>query len=181
MAHSFNPSSLTDVKIFILFLLDSIRGPIDYTALSGIIAENAYENTFDYIEALKELADSGHLLFDEFDKEQYYMISDSGRAVSHELYDLLPVGIREEITESVARYVRITNDGIKIKCDVADGDGHYLLKLKASDKDGEFISVELKVPSKQEALRMKANFENNPSGIYRGFLFSLTGRLEFLS
>ena len=181
MAQSFNPSSLTDVKIFILFLLDSIRGPIDYTALSAIIAENAYENTFDYIEAIKELTDSGYLLFDEFDKEQYYMISDSGRAVSHELYDLLPLGVREEVTASVARYVRITNDGIKISCEIDGDGGHCTLKVRASDSDGEFISVRLKVPSRQEAQRMKENFENNPSGIYRGFLFSLTGRLEFLS
>ena len=37
----FTLKSLTEIKIFLLFLLDNIRYPIDYTTLSKIISENA--------------------------------------------------------------------------------------------------------------------------------------------
>ena len=56
---------MTDIKVFILFLLDNIGYPIDYTAVIGMVSENSEQLMVDYDECLGELCDDGHLLFDE--------------------------------------------------------------------------------------------------------------------
>ncbi len=182
MPERYYPQSLVETKIFLLFLLDNIKGPIDYTSLNRIIVENVDALTFEYSEALDELVESGHLCFDAIDGEKYYMIGDIGRETSRELYETLPVTVREDVLATISRYVRINNNGISLSCNIEEAqDKRYSINVRASDKRGEFINVTLLVSSYSEAERMKANFENNPSGIYRGFLFSLTGRLEYLS
>ena len=57
---NFKLQSIVDIKIFLLFLLDNIRYPIDYTTLSKIISENVDEVTFGYEECLRDLTDSEH-------------------------------------------------------------------------------------------------------------------------
>jgi hypothetical protein len=40
--------SITDIKVFLLFLLDNIKYPIDFTTLTRIISDNVADMTFDY-------------------------------------------------------------------------------------------------------------------------------------
>jgi len=178
---SYYPSDITEIKIFILFLLDSVRGPIESADLDRIISENIADVTLAYSEALTELTDRGHVIYDEIDRHRYYMISDAGRAVSRELYTTLPELLRDDVTESVSRYVALTNDSLTLSSRIAEREGgDFSVELIASDERGEFLRVNIAVPSRDEAARMVENFKRNPSGVYRGFLFSLTGRLEYL-
>ena len=62
--------TMTDIKIFLLFILDSVGYPMDHTSMIGIVSDNTDEITFDYDECLRELADDGHLLYDEFEGEK---------------------------------------------------------------------------------------------------------------
>ncbi len=182
MANRYYPDTITEIKVFLLFLFDQVRGPIDSTALYNIIGENVVDVTFAYSEALADLVDRGHLLYDKIDGEEYYMISDTGRAVSRELYDTLPKMLRDDTVDSVSRYVRITNDNVTLNTAVSvRPDGQHEVRLSAKDERGEFINLTICVPSASEAERMCRNFEGNPSGVYRGFLFSLTGRIEYLN
>ena len=60
----------TDIKVFLLFLLDNIARPIDHTTLMKIVEENTDEIAFDYPECLNQLVASDHLLFDEYEDEK---------------------------------------------------------------------------------------------------------------
>jgi hypothetical protein len=53
--------------------------------------------------------------------------------------------------------------------------------LEANDKWGELMRTSLTVNSLAEAEQIKRNFEAKPDGVYRGVLFSATGRIEYLS
>ena len=86
---NFRLRTLTDIKVFLLFLLEKIAYPIDKTTLIRIIAENTYMLSFEYDVAFSELVDDGHLYSDTVDGETYYMISKSGRMIASELYDTL--------------------------------------------------------------------------------------------
>ena len=96
---------MTDIKVFLLFLLDNIRYPVDHTSLIGLVSENTEKIIFDYDECLRELVDSGHIYFDEYEGERYYMISESGTYVATELYDTLDKEFRE--TYSVLAAARL--------------------------------------------------------------------------
>ena len=73
--------NITDIKIYMLYLLDHIAYPIDHTSLMNIVADSTSEISLEYDDALRQLADSEHIIFDEIDGEKYYMISDLGKMV----------------------------------------------------------------------------------------------------
>jgi hypothetical protein len=179
---NFKLQSIVDIKIFLLFLLDNIRYPIDYTTLSKIISENVEAVTFDYEECLRDLSDSEHLLYDEVDGERYYMISESGRLIAAELYDRLDPAFREASIRSAAKHISLSRSNATISTKIVElSDKRYELTVGAKDTHGKLFSLTLTVNSRAEAERMVAAYERDPDSIYRGIHFCMSGKLEFLS
>jgi hypothetical protein len=178
----FGLNTTTDLKVFLLFLLDNIRYPIDNDTVMSIVEENTDDISLDYQQCLDELVDSEHLLFDEIDGVRYYMISDKGRQVAVELYDNLDAGFRERSLRSAIRHVSLSKSGASINAYVEKTEGgRYRVTLEAFDRYGELMKTSLAVNSLAEAEQIKRNFESKPDGVYRGVLFSATGRIEYLS
>ncbi len=177
----FKLSGLTDIKVFLLFLLDHIRYPIDYTTLSNIISENVDEVTIDYYDCIRGLVDSGHLLLDELDGEEYYMISETGRMVAAELYDRLDPEFREISIKSAAKHISLSGKNASVSAAITElPDKRYDVTVSAKDEQGKLFSLSVTVPSFAEAERIKKNFEANPLGVYKGILFCITGKMEFM-
>ena len=178
----FGLNTITDLKVFLLFLLDNIRYPVDRATVMTIVEENTDDISLDYDQCLTELVDSGHLLYDEVDGEKYYMISDKGRVVASELYDSLDAGFRERSLRSAIKHVSLSKSGASIKAYIETTEnGRYRVTLEAHDRFGELMSTSLTVNSLSEAEQIKKNFESKPDGVYRGVLFSATGKIEYLS
>ena len=178
----FKLNTKTDLKVFVLFLLDNIRYPVDKTTVMSIVEENTNEIIIDYEEILIELVDSEHLLFDDVDGEKYYMISEKGRAVAAELYDSLDKEFREKSLRSAIKHISLSKNETVIKATIEETDTkRYLVTLEAADVRGEIFKLILTVNSRMEAEQIKKNFESKPDGVYRGILFSATGRIEYLA
>ena len=178
----FKLRSLTDIKIFLLFLLDNIRYPIDYTTLSKIISDNVDEVTFDYEACLRELADAEHLFFDEIEGERFYMISDSGRLIASELYDRLDPAFRESSIKSAAKYISLSKSNATLSSKIIElADKRFEVTIGAKDRHGKLFSVSIVVNSRTQAEKMISTFEANPDQVHRGILFCLTGKIEYIS
>ncbi len=175
-------NTITDLKIFLLFLLDSIRRPIEEQTLVDIAAENTDDISFDYDECLRELCESGHLYFDEVDGVRYYMASEKGRAVASELHESLDKGFREKSLRSARKHISLLDSGTRVEADVASTkDNRYSVTMRAIDRFGEIMSVSLTVSSRDEADKIKQNFLEKPDSVYRGILFSVSGEIEYLA
>ena len=178
----FGLNTITDLKVFLLFLLDNIRYPIDGDTLISIVEENTDDIRLDYEQCLGELDVSGHLLYDEIEGNRYYMISDKGREVASELYDHLDAGFRERSLRSAIKHVSLSKSGASIKAYIEKNEnGRYRITMEAHDRFGELMKTSLTVNSLAEAEQIKKNYESKPDGVYRGVLFSATGRIEYLS
>ena len=178
----FKLNTKTDLKIFVLFLLDNIRYPVDKTTVLSIVEENTNEIIIDNEEILIELVDSEHLLYDEIDGEKYYMISEKGRAVAAELYDSLDKEFREKSLRSAIKHISLSKNETAIKAYVEEtAEKRYTVNLEARDTYGEIFKLSLTVNSRIEAEQIKKNFESKPDGVYRGILFSATGKIEYLT
>lgn len=165
-----------------LFLLEYIRYPIDRTTLIDIVSENTEEFIIDYDGCLAELCDEGHLWFDELDGERYYMISDSGRMVANELFDSLDKEFREKSLKSATKHLSLSKRGAKIKSSIVEKEGGgYIVNMYLSEASGQIMSASLAVSSRAEAERIRTNFETRPDSVYRGILFSATGRIDYIS
>ena len=178
----FSLKTSTDIKVFMLFLLDNIGYPIDYTAVIGMVSENTEQLIMDYDECLSELVSDGHLLYDEYNGERYYMISDTGRVIARELYDSLDSDFRDQSLRYAAKYTSVSKSGMSINAVITETEkGRFKVTMQLTDSEGELMTSTLTVNSRREAERIKENFESKPDSVYRGILFSVTGRLEFLS
>ena len=167
----FGLDTTTDLKVFLLFLLDNIRYPVDSDTITSIVAENTDEISLDYQQCLSELVDSDHLLFDEVEGVRYYMISDKGRVVASELYDSLDAGFRERSLRSAIKHVSLSKSGASIRAYIENTEvGRYRVTLEAHDRFGELMQTSLTVNSLAEAEQIKRNFESKPDGVYRGVL-----------
>lgn len=174
-------STVTDIKVFLLFLIDNIGYPIEHSDIIDIVSENTDEILLDYDECLRELSDDGHLLFDEYNGEKYYMISDSGRMIASQLYDSLDKEFRERSLRYAAKYTSLSKSGASISASIEEVNNLYKVTMRVNDSTGEVMCVCVSVKSRSEAEKIKSNFESKPDGVYRGVLFSVTGKLEFLS
>ena len=131
----FGLNTVTDLKVFLLFLLDNIRYPVDRATVMSIATENTGEISLDYDQCLGELSDSGHILFDDIDGEKYYMISDKGRVVASELYDNLDAGFRERSLRSAIKHVSLSKSGASIRAYIEKNEiGRYRVTLEAQDR-----------------------------------------------
>ena len=175
-------TTTTDMKVFLLFLLDNIGYPLEHATIMEIVQENTDEISLDYDECLRQLTASEHLLYDEVGEERYYMISDKGRLVAAELYDSLDKGFRERSLRVAIKHISLSKSGAGIKTSITEtANKRYKVTLEAFDKYGEIMSTSITVSSRSEAETIKKNYEAKPDGVYRGVLFSLTGKLEYIS
>lgn len=178
----FGLDTTTDIKIYLLFILDRIGNPIDHTSLINIVSENTREIMLDYDQCLDELVSAGHLYYDTDGAERYYMISDSGHDIAAELYDTLDEGFREQSARSAVRYLSLSGRGASVSSYVTETESkRFNVTLKASDRYGEILNVTITVASKGEAEAIKNNYDQHYDAVYRGMLFAATGRMEFLS
>lgn len=178
----FGLDTTTDIKVFLLFLLDRIGNPLDHTSLINIVSENTREITLDYDHCLDELVSAGHLYYDTDGVERYYMISDSGHEIAAELYDTLDEGFRERSIRSAIKYISLSSRKASVSSYITDTDSkRFNVTLKASDRYGEILNVTLTVASRAEAEAIKNNYDQHYDAVYRGMLFAATGRMEFLS
>ncbi len=173
---------MTDIKILLLFLLDHIRYPVDAATLRKVLFECVETMSLDYEECLGKLLDEGHVLSDEAEGERYFMISATGRALSAELYDTLDPVFREKSMKATAKYLSLSGSGTRVFAEVKETpEKRYKASLRAEDKDGVILSLDLTFGSRAEAEAVCENYLEKPDGVYRGILFSATGKVNFLS
>ena len=171
----------TDIKVLLLFILDSIVYPLEYEVLMSIVAENTGDITFDYRECLFRLADEGFLEVMEEGDDVYYSISDKGRMVAAELYDTLDPGFRERSLKAAIQYISLQDNGKRINAYITETDSkRYRVTMEAFDRFGEVMSVSVTVGSQVEAENIRTAYLEKPDGVYRGVLFSVTGRLDYV-
>ena len=170
------------MKVFLLFLLDNIGYPLEHATIMEIVQENTDEISLDYDECLRQLVASEHMLYDEVGEERYYMISDKGRLVAAQLYDSLDKGFRERSMRVAIKHISLSKSGARIKAYITETDSkRYKVTLEVYDRHDAVMSTTVTVNSKSEAELIKKNYEAKPDGVYRGVLFSVTGKLEYIS
>lgn len=171
----------TDIKVFLLFLLDNIGYPVEFMMLMSIVEENTNNISYDYTACLDELVDSGHLVIDELEGDKYYSVTEKGHFVASELYDTLDVGFRERSLKSALQFISLSDRGSSIQSYITEtSEKRFTVTMKADDRFGELMRLSLTVNSRAEAEEIKKNFDNKPDGVYRGVLFASTGRMGYI-
>ena len=180
--NNFKLKTVTDIKVFILFLLEYILHPIERSTLLDIIYDNTDEIAINYDECIKELLVSSHIVADDTLDEEYYAITESGRMVASELFDTLDEGFRENAIKIAVKHLSLLRRGAKVSAKIEKAEGvRYKVTINMIDRSGEVFEAGFITASLAEAERIKEHYEANPESVYRGIFFSVTGRYEYLS
>ncbi|MDY3845316.1 MAG: DUF4364 family protein [Eubacteriales bacterium] len=175
-------TSKTDVKIFILFLLDYINSPLEYSTINDIMIECGYIRSFDFAECFSELTELGLIIEDKpyEGAESYYIISEKGRLVAHELGDSILASIREKSAKTAAKILSLHERGARFDCHIEEvKNNKVLLTARMTDSDGKLFCFEIRLSGMTEAQKIKKNFEKKPDDIYRAFLSMASGDIDY--
>ncbi len=171
----------TDVKIFILFLLDNLNYPLDFSTIDRIIGETGFVRPFDFAECFSELTEMGQVLEDTVEGETVYQISGVGRMVANELQSELLDTIRRESATAAARILSLHRRGASVSTDITEReDGKLEVTLSITDRDGILLKTSCTTSSRRTAEQIVRNFTERPEQAYRGILSVLTGEVDYL-
>ena len=132
--------TMTDIKVFLLYILDRVSFPMDEITMSYIIVDNAPTFSMQYDEALSMLVESGHIHAEEIEGKTYYIINDLGRMVARELYDTLDPALRERSESCAAKYISLAERGGRVTSRIVPAEnGRYFVELEVTDSEGELF------------------------------------------
>ena len=126
--------TMTDIKVFLLYVLDRVSFPMDEITMSYIIVDNAPTFSMEYDEALAMLVESGHIHAEDVEGKTYYIINDLGRMVARELYDTLDPALRERSEACAAKYISLAERGGRVSAAVVPAEnGRFFVELEVTD------------------------------------------------
>lgn len=171
----------TDIKIFVLYLLDNIGCSLDFVTLHDVVVQDEFVGQFDFMECFFELCETGAIAKTEKDGRDHYSLTPSGKDAAEALQSDLLRTIRERALRSARRFLEYQKNGCKAESEVvALEGGKYRLVCKCSDRDGVYMETAVVVDSKHKAELLKLNFDDRSELIYNGIMSLLSGDMNYL-
>lgn len=171
------------VKIFVLYLLENINYPLEYCTINDIVMQTDYVMFLDFAESFNEMVDGGLIEASEENGITYYRVSDKGRVVAQALKSDVLSSVLDAAMTAALRYLDFTKRGITTECRIERVDpktGKCTVYCSLTEKKEVLFEASLVVDSLDRARRMKANFDDRPEVIYRGFTALMAGNVNFL-
>lgn len=172
---------MRNVKIFVLYLLENINYPLDFSTINDIVMQTDYVMYLDFAEGFYEMVDM-HLI-DKFEEDgkELYLITDRGRLVARELKSDLLASVLDKSLAQALRYLDFKKRKIVERCTVEKtDDGRYLVTCSFTEKGVLIFSQSLVVDTENRAERMRNNFYERPETIYRGVVALMAGNVNYL-
>ena len=171
-----------DVKIFILYLLNSIGYPLEYDVLHDISVQDGFITSFDFIEAFDELVEKENLKKETIDEDnQLISITEKGKHIADTLNGKLLSSVREKALKSALRLLSFKKRGTKITSDITQlPHGKYEFKCSIKDNSGDLMELRVTLDNPKQLDRTMYNFDSKPEFIYKGILALLAGEADYL-
>lgn len=177
-----------NVKIFLLYLMQNIRIPVDFATLNDMVMQTDYVMYLDMAEAFHELLDDAlievtHEHVDDGvpENEPRYTVTAKGRIVAEQLHSELLPTILDESLRCALRYLDFRRRGIKTHCSVTpcpDGTAEFYCSVEQEGKP--LFETRVSVDSMIRARQMEDNFRARPEVIYKGMWSLLSGNVNYL-
>ena len=171
----------TDVKIFILFLLNNIRYPLTLDEITELVMADGAVGNFDFTACFSELLEHGHIAKGTEDGQELYMITPKGMETSANLEDSLLTSIRKRSLHTATRYLSLKRRKATVTAEVAPrSDGRYTVSCRAVAEEVELAAFSLTIASAEVAEQIRKTFLARPEQVIRGMTAAATGELAYL-
>lgn len=171
------------VKIFVLYLLENINYPLELCTINDIVMQTDYVMYLDFAESFNEMLDGGLISSVEEDGKTLYTVSDQGRIVARELKSDVLSSILDQSLTAAFRYLDFSRRGITAESEIEilnKATGECAVHCRLCEHKNVIFDATIKVDSLNRAERMRANFNDRPEVIYRGFTALMAGNVNFM-
>ncbi len=172
---------MSNVKIFVLYLMENVGRPLDFVTLNDIVMQTDYVMYLDFAEAFNKMLDDGLIAAVGGEGETAYVITERGRNVAESLHSDILSSLLDKSLAAALRYLDFKQRGVKAVCSVEKReDGRYAVVCELSERGTVIYATTLLVDSEDRARRMAENFRDRPEVIYRGVHALLAGNINYL-
>jgi hypothetical protein len=172
---------LKNVKIFVLYLLDNINYPLDYTTINDIVMQTDYVLYLDFAEAFISMLELGLIEKVEEDGEELYIITKRGRYCSQEFRGEIVHSLLENALRKALKYLDFKKRGVEVRSWIERAEnGKIQISFSFTEKGVCIFYQTLIVDHEERAIRMQNNFSERPEDIYKGMLALMEGNVNYL-
>ncbi|MBP3919913.1 MAG: DUF4364 family protein [Clostridia bacterium] len=163
----------SDIKIFILFLMDSIGRPLDFIEINDIVIQNGVVRPFDFCLAFPDLLETGHIVMDNHTGKELYTVTPLGHEAAQSLPGKILNTTKEKALQNAVLLLNLhkTNSGYRYNTEALPG-GKFLFHLHYTEQNEDVLSLNVVVKSQKEAENMEIELEQHPD-MFRRALMSL--------
>ncbi len=165
--------STADIRVLICYILSSIDDAVPGNLLANTLHYEGIANCFEVNDSIAALCKSGQIkLVDE--KDDTYVITDSGRNVAETLKTSLSIVVKERAYTAAIKMVSRFKNAKETDIKISREGNKTFITCSAIDEDTPFMSVKLLVSDEEQALHIKEKFLNDPTKIYSTIIDLLT-------
>ncbi len=170
------------MKLFILYLMDKIGYPLDFSTLNDIVSVDGIVSGFDFAECFSELLDAENIKELKLSGGDCYSLSERGKNIVEALSDSLIPSLRENAVKSAMKLLSFRRSGQRISQTVETDpkNGTKRLVCTVVNNDGVRFSLTLAVDSQSILDKMQYNFNRRPEEIYKAIYALLAGDVSYI-
>ncbi len=160
-------NKLAQIKLKVLFIINTLNLPITNMDLTKFILENNYMDYFTLQEVVLELQKDGFVFAGQTEGKESYTITETGQEAIEMFSDRIPKGFKIEIAEmlkTLQKEVKRNKDLFAHYYQRKDKD--FTVILQAIEESVTIFNFSLNVPTEKLAKDIVAKWKKNPDKIY---------------
>ena len=160
-------NKLAQIKLKVLFILNTLNLPITNMELTRFILENNYMDYFTLQEVVLELKKDGFMDSGHTEGKESYMITTVGREAVEMFNDRIPMRFKLEITDklkTLQKEVKRNKDLFAHYYQRKDKD--FTVIIQALQESITIFNLSLNVPTEKLAKEIVAKWKKSPDKIY---------------
>ena len=169
----------SDIKLFILYLMEHIGRPLDFVEINDIVIQNGVVKPFDFCLAFPDLLETGHIRLTEENGHEWYSVTDLGRETERNLEGKILNVTKEKALENAILLLNMKklNTAYRYHTKALLG-GKFLLNIHFSEGEDDVLSLSVVTDTLKEAENMEIEFERHPELVHRAFLSLLKNNVQ---
>jgi len=155
--------SVSSISLIVCYIVANINGKVTADNITQTMDEGMFANHFEVADAISKLKKSGVI---ETDKDGALSLSDISKADIDLIEMDLPLTIRENSIKLCQKIIAREQFMRENKVEIIEKDKGFTVNLNISDKDTNFLSLNLFAATKEQAQTIKNKFISDPIKVY---------------
>ena len=155
--------SVSSISLIVCYIIANINGKVTAENITQTVDEGMIANHFEVTDAISKLKKSGVITEDE--NGALTMVNPSRANI--ELIEMdLPLTIREKSIKLCQKIIAKEKYKRENKVEITQNENGYTVNLNVSDKDTDYLSLNLFAATKEQAEMIKEKFISDPIKVY---------------